>query len=200
MSEARAVDLSFSDGARAAELARDAVEAYIRHGQREQTGSMIDAFYARTGAFVRLESTAGRGQLRGCAGVYESGDHLGQVIVDAAIEAASVDSCGSEVEPAELDSIRLSVCIVRNVIRPDDPVADLDLGVHGVVVDGEDASGWMYPTLPLEHGWSVEEYLDRTCRKAGLPPGAWADDEVDVTLFEGAVFREREPNGAVEYV
>jgi len=200
MSEARAVDLSFSDGARAVELARDAVESYVLHGQREQTGSMIDAFYARTGAYVRLESTAGRGQLRGCAGAHNTDGHLGQAIVDAAIEAASEDSCGSEVEPAELTSIRVSVCIVRNVVLTDDPVTDLELGVHGVVVEGDDESGWMYPTLPLEHGWTVEEYLDRTCRKAGLPPGAWMEDDVEVTLFEGAVFRERDPGGAVEYV
>jgi len=48
----------------------------------------------------------------------------------------------------------------------------------------------MYPTLPVENDWSVFEYLDRTCRKAGLPNGAWEDDDVMVTLFEGQVFRE----------
>ena len=198
MSEARTVDLSFSDGVRAVELARDSVEAYELNGQREHPGSMIDAFYARTGAFVRLESTVGRGQLRGCAGAHEGGDQLGHAIVEAAIAAASGDSCGSEIEPPELSSIRVSVCIVGNVMLTDDPMADLELGVHGVAVDGRGETGWMYPTLPVEHGWSVPEYLDRTCRKSGLPPGAWEDDDVVVTLFEGAVFRERDPAGAIE--
>ena len=200
MARAEAVDLSFADGARAVELARDALRAYVLNGQREHPGSMIDAFYNRTGALVRLESTVGRGQLRGCAGTPDSEDQLGHAIVEAAIAAASEDSCGSEVEPAELQSIRVSVCVVRSLRETADPAGDLELGRHGVAVDAPEHSGWMYPTLPVEHGWSAEEYLARTCRKAGLPPDAWAHDAVAVTLFDGVVFREREPGGAVEHV
>jgi len=62
MSQGQGVDLSYEDGARAVELARESVDSYVRHGQREQPGSMREAFYERTGAFVRLlESTRGRG-------------------------------------------------------------------------------------------------------------------------------------------
>jgi len=207
MSEVQSIQLSDEDGARAVELARDSVEAFVRNGQREQPGSMRDAFYNRTGAFVRLQSTRGRGRLRGCAGAHESvrdlGDgtkQLGHAIVEAAIKAASDSSCGSEVEPAELGTIRVSVCTVSNLLLTDDPIADIDLGVHGVTVDGHGTHGWMYPTLPVEHGWSVFEYLDRTCRKAGLPNGAWESEDVMVTLFEGQVFEEREPLGDVQSV
>ena len=91
MSEAQAVYLSYDDGARAVELAREAVEAYVLQGQREQPGSMRDAFYARTGAFVRIKSTRGRGRLRGCAGAYRGSDQLGHAIVDAAITFAAVN-------------------------------------------------------------------------------------------------------------
>ena len=198
MSQRQGVDLSYEDGARAVELAREAVEAYVRHGQREHPGSMREAFYERTGAFVRLESTRGRGSLRGCAGGYRSGEQLGHVIVDAAIHAASEDSCGSEVTPSELSNLTVSVCTVRNIVLTDDPLADLELGVHGAAIDGGGESGWLYPTVPVEHGWTEREYLDRTSRKAGLSPGAWEDDDVVVTLFEGQVFREREADGSVE--
>lgn len=200
MSQGQGVDLTYEDGARAVELAREAVEAYVRHGQREHPGSMREAFYERTGAFVRLESTRGRGSLRGCAGGYRSDERLGHVIVDAAIHAASGDSCGSEVTPSELDNLTVSVCTVRKVLLTDDPLADLELGTHGVAIDGGDSSGWLYPTVPVENGWSEREYLDRTCRKAGLPPNAWQDDDVVVTLFEGQVFREREADGSIEQV
>jgi len=198
MSQGQGVDLSYEDGARAVELAREAVDSYVRHGQREHPGSMREAFYERTGAFVRLEATAGRGSLRGCAGGYRSGDQLGHVIVDSAIEAASEDSCGSEVTPSELQNLTVSVCAVRNVLLTDDPLADLELGTHGVAVDGSGNSGWLYPTVPIENGWTEREYLDRVCRKARLPPTAWQNDDVVVTLFEGQVFREREANGSVE--
>ncbi|MFC6716337.1 TIGR00296 family protein [Natrialbaceae archaeon GCM10025810] len=200
MSQRQGVDLSYEDGARAVELAREAVESFVRHGQREHPGSMREAFYERTGAFVRLESTRGRGSLRGCAGGYRSGEQLGHVIVDAAIEAASDDSCGSEVSPSELGTLTVSVCTVRNVLLTDDPLADLELGVHGVAVDGNGRSGWLYPTVPVENGWTEREYLDRTCRKARLAPDAWQNDDVVVTLFEGQVFREREADGSIEQV
>lgn len=198
MSQRQGVDLSYEDGARAVELAREAVESFVQHGQREQPGSMREAFYERTGAFVRLESTRGRGSLRGCAGGYRSGEQLGHVIVDSAIEAASEDSCGSEVTPSELPNLTVSVCAVRNVVLTDDPLADLELGTHGVAIDGNGKGGWLYPTVPVQNNWSAREYLDRTCRKAGLPPTAWQDDDVVVTLFEGQVFREREADGSIE--
>ncbi|MFB6131550.1 MAG: TIGR00296 family protein [Salinigranum sp.] len=200
MSEAQTVILSYEDGARAVELARQSVESYVLHGQREQPGSMRDAFYHRTGALVRLTSTRGRGRLRGCAGVYRGKDQLGHAIVDAAIQAASASSCGSEVEPAELPNLNVSVCVVCNTLLTNDPLSDLELGTHGVAVDRGGSSGWMYLTIPVENGWSKEEYLTRTCRKAKLPPFAWQDEDTVVTLFEGQVFRERTDGGSVEQV
>jgi len=121
MSEAQTVQLSYDDGARAVELAREAVESYVRHGQREHPGSMRDAFYARTGAFVRIRSTRGRGQLRGCAGAYRTDDQLGHAIVDAAIQAASGDSAGSEIGGKELSDLSISVCVVSNTLLTNDP-------------------------------------------------------------------------------
>lgn len=196
MSEAQSVVLSYEDGARAVELAREAVEGYVLDGRREQPGSMRDAFYNRTGVFVRLTSRGGR--LRGCAGSHESNEQLGQQIVEAAIHAASESSCRSEIEPAELPSITVSVCIVSDVVLTDNPLDDLEVGRHGVVVDGQDAYGDIFPTVPVEQNWSAGEYLDRTSRKAGLPPGAWTEDSVVVTLYEGQVFRERNADGEIE--
>ncbi|WP_101294047.1 TIGR00296 family protein [Halegenticoccus soli] len=198
MSEAQTVRLSYEDGARAVELARESVESYVLHGQREQPGSMREAFYNRTGAFVRLQSIRGRGRLRGCAGAYRGKDQLGHAIVDAAIKAASGDSCGSEVEPPELPNLNVSVCVVCNYVLTNDPLSDLELGVHGVAIDNGGQHGWLYPTIPVENGWSKEEYLTRVCRKARLSPFAWQDDDTMVTLFEGQVFRERPDGGSVQ--
>jgi uncharacterized protein (TIGR00296 family) len=198
MSEAESVRLTYEDGARAVELAREAVESYVLQGQREQPGSMRDAFYARTGALARIRSTRGRRRLRGCAGAYRGSDQLGHAIVEAAIKAASEDSCGSEVEPAELSNVAISVCVVTGYTLTDDPVTDIDVGTHGVAVDAGADHAWLYPTIPVENGWSAGEFLARACRKAEQSPFAWRDDDdVVVTLFEGQVFRER-GDGSVE--
>lgn len=200
MSEAGTVTLSYDDGMRAVELARDAIESYVSQGQREQPGSMREAFYQRTGALVRIESTRGRGSLRGCSGTYQGNEQLGHAIVNAAITAASDDSCGSELRAAELDNVIVSTCIVRDLLLTDDPLADLDLGRHGVAIDAGPEGGWLYPTVPVENDWNAREYLDRTCRKVGLAPTAWDDDDVMVVLFSGEMFRERAPEGSIEHL
>ena len=193
------IGAAFEDGQRAVEAARDAVEGYVREGRRENLGSMYEGFYARTGAFVRLESTRGRGRLRGCAGDYESSDHLGERIVDAAVTAAS-DASRDALRPAELDDVCVSVCIVEDARRCDDPRTDVEIGRDGVVVEARSGSGWLYPTVPVENGWSPADYLERTCRSADLPPTAWRDDDTAVVRFSGHVFRERAPGGGVEHV
>ncbi len=196
MSHAEGATLSYEDGARAVELAREAVDGFVRNGKREHPGSMRDALYLRTGAFIRLESTRGRGSLRGCAGRYDANEQLGHVIIETAIEAASDDSCGSAVTPTELSNLTISVCIVNEIEEPEQPLEALDLGTHGVAL-ADDPDGWLYPTVPVNQHWSPREYLDRTCRKANLPPGAWQQDDVPVVLFDCQIFEEREPEGSV---
>lgn len=198
MAEAQAVRLTYEDGARTVELARESMESYVLNGQREQPGSMREAFYQRTGALVRLVSSRGRGSLRGCSGAFRSNEQLGHEIVEAAIAASSESSCGSEIRPAELDNLLVSVCVVRDVRTTSDPSDEMIIGRHGLAVEAGEQSGWLYPTIPLENGWTEAEYLERTCRKARLPANAWEEDDVTVTLFDAAVFREREPNGSVE--
>lgn len=198
MAEAQAVSLTYEDGARTVELAREAMESYVLNGQREQPGSMREAFYQRTGAMVRLQSSRGRGSLRGCAGDYRGKEQLGHEIVEAAIEASSDSSCGSEIRPAELSNLLVSVCIVRDIRESEDPLGDIEIGRHGIAIEGGQHEGWLYPTIPVENDWTRQEYLDRTCRKVRLPAGAWAEDDVHVVLFDTAVFREREPRGSVE--
>lgn len=198
MAEAQAVSLTYEDGARTVELAREAMESYVLNGQREQPGSMREAFYQRTGALVHLQSSRGRGSLRGCAGSFRSNEQLGHEIVEAAIEASSDNSCGSEIRPAELSNLLVSVCVVQDLWASEDPMGELEIGRHGVAVESGQYEGWLYPTIPAENHWTRQEYLDRTCRKIRLPPHAWQEDDVTVTLFDAAVFREREPNGSVE--
>lgn len=194
---AKTITVGYEDGVRGVELAREAVEGYARRGQRLSPGSMRDAFYQRAGAFVRLTTTGGR--LRGCAGSYRTDDRLGDAIVEAAIRAAGEETGGSVVDPGELDRLAVSVCLVESVTLTDDPLADLEVGRHGVAVDRGDRHGWLYPTLPVEHDWSPAAFLSRACRKAGLSPTAWQDDETVVTLIDGRVFRER-GDGTTEQV
>jgi uncharacterized protein (TIGR00296 family) len=186
--------VSFEDGARAVELAREAIEGYVRDGRREQPGSMRDSFYERTGAFVRIERD---GRLRGCAGSPDSDRHLGEAIVEAAIRAASTGTTRGEVSAPELSEVTVGVFVVSEVVLTDDPLADLSVGTHGVAVDAGGEHAWLYPAIPVEQDWSAREYLRRTCRTAGLDADAWTDADAMVTLLDGRLFSERSPAGEV---
>jgi AMMECR1 domain-containing protein len=48
------------------------------------------------------------------------------------------------------------------------------------------------PQVAYERGWTREDFLAQTCRKAGLPLGAWKQPEAKIYSFEAEVFAERD--------
>ena len=101
-------------------------------------------------------------------------------------------------EPAELNLMSLEISVLSDL----QPMAQdaLDLGTHGVVVCRGERRGLLLPQVAAERGWSIERFLEETCRKAGLEPGAWRDPETQVLGFTAEVFSEvdflqQEPRG-----
>jgi hypothetical protein len=43
----------------------------------------------------------------------------------------------------------------------------------------------------------VEEFLQHTCEKAGLLKDFWKNEDVKIEKFEGIIFKEETPNGAI---
>lgn len=194
-------ELGVDEAFEAIELARMAVASYVREGKRERPGCMDEVFYERTGVFIRLTSTRGRGKVRGSAGSFRREKQLSEAIVDAAIEASSGTTGRSEIEACELDAITVTLGLIDGIEQLEGPPESaVELGCHGLIVEGDEGSGWMLPTVPVEHGWSATEYLDRTCCKAGFNRGAWRDDDVTVYCFQGQIFEEDRPGGAIEEI
>jgi AMMECR1 domain-containing protein len=42
----------------------------------------------------------------------------------------------------------------------------------------------------VEQGWDLDAYLDYICRKAGLPPGSYAEAGAELFTFTALVFGE----------
>jgi AMMECR1 domain-containing protein len=53
-------------------------------------------------------------------------------------------------------------------------------------------SGVLLPQVPVEQRWNREQFLSGTCRKAGLPPSAWRDGDVDFYTFSAVIFSEKQ--------
>jgi uncharacterized protein (TIGR00296 family) len=141
------------------------------------------------GVFVTL--TAG-GRLRGCTGYVEGVRPVGEAVRDLAVSSASRDHRFPPVTPDELDSLHIEV----SVLTPPHPIAkdEIEIGRHGLIARMGGRSGLLLPQVAPEWGWGVQEFLDRTCEKAGLPREAWKSEACTILGFEAQIFEEEEPS------
>ena len=71
-------------------------------------------------------------------------------------------------------------------------VSEIQVGRDGLVIRGRGTSGLLLPQVASERAWSRETFLDQTCVKAGLPPGAWREPDIAIQRFSAEVFSEKE--------
>ena len=167
-------------------IARRAVTALLT-GERALAPA-CESLPEASGAFVTLKTRAG--ELRGCIGTLECRRPLADEIARVAISAAREDPRFEPLRPSELDDIRVEVSILGPLEQIDarDPDA-IEIGVHGLVVEHGVRRGLLLPQVATEWGWSREEFLVHTCRKAGLPADAWRNGAT-VYRFAAVVFGE----------
>src|SRR4051794_5208001 len=151
-------------------LARGAVKAEVA-GEPPPTRPVASDLPAASGVFVTIK----RGdELRGCLGTLESHGQLADDVVRCAADAASRDPRFDPVTPAELPELSLE----GSVLGPLEPVDPIDadaivIGRHGLVAEHGHRRGLLLPQVATERGWTVEEFLEQTCLKAGLAADAW---------------------------
>jgi AMMECR1 domain-containing protein len=49
----------------------------------------------------------------------------------------------------------------------------VEIGRHGLLISLGLHRGLLLPQVPVEHRWNRIQFLEQTCRKAGLPLNAW---------------------------
>lgn len=140
------------------------------------------------GAFVTLHL---EGALRGCIGVFEGGESLGETIKQMAISAAFGDprfpALSSMRELARCD-IEISVLSPLKETTPE----EIEVGRHGVCVSRGMNRGVLLPQVATEQGWDRETFLAHTCLKAGLPSAAWRDPDTRLESFTAEIFGEKD--------
>jgi len=137
------------------------------------------------GAFVTL--TRG-GKLRGCIGRISADAPLAGVVAEMAVAAAKDDHRFPPVTPDELSDIRIEISALTPLRRVADP-GEIEVGRHGLLVRKGPCSGLLLPQVAAEEKWDVPAFLEHTCRKAGLPPGAWKEG-AEIEAFEAEVWGE----------
>lgn len=170
-------------------LSRGTLECVLAGGEvptPESLGVRLTPGLERSaGAFVTLSS---HGTLRGCIGDIQPRRPLWQTVQAMAVGAATRDYRFRSVTADELPDLDLRI----SVLTPLAEVAgwrDIELGLHGIVLQKHGRSATFLPQVASDQGWDLEQTLTQLALKAGLPADAWVEGATFL-VFESEAFGE----------
>ncbi len=171
----------------ALQLARRAIEMYLRRGEFPLVPLPDPALARLSGVFVTLHRHR---RLRGCIGQVEPVEPLSTAIARCAVAAAREDPRFDPVALEELPEIVIELSVL-SLLQPIS-AEKIEVGKHGLLVTRGYRRGLLLPQVASERGWSRERFLEETCVKAGLSTHAWRDPLTDLRAFTAEVFSEHE--------
>ena len=177
---------SLSEGDRQAllKLARASVIAAVSRVLPE-SWPQDGVFAERSGVFVTVRVND---RLRGCIGVVEADEPLGDALVRCAAGAASQDPRFPPIRAEELESLQVEISLLSPMV-PIGP-EEIAIGHHGVMVVRGRQRGVLLPQVATDHHLTAEQFLAETCRKAGLAMDAWREPETQIFAFTCEVFSD----------
>ena len=76
------------------------------------------------------------------------------------------------------------------VNSPKDYFREIIIGVDGLIIKGLFGSGLLLPQVATENNFTVGQFLNCLCQKAGLPFNAWQDSENKIYKFQAEIITE----------
>jgi AmmeMemoRadiSam system protein A len=182
--------LSEADRQSLLELARRAIAEAVFLQKPAERIPHSGVFAEKRGVFVTLHA---RGRLRGCIGVIEAFEPLGESITRCAASAAFEDPRFSPVSQEEFGELQIEL----SLLSPPEPILpeNIEIGKHGLLISQAAKRGLLLPQVAVQHKLSREQFLEETCRKAGLTAHAWQEPETQIFGFTCEVFSETAPVG-----
>lgn len=142
---------------------------------------------ANTGVFVTLKK---KGDLRGCIGYVQGIKPLYEAVIDNSYNAAFQDPRFPALKKSEFDNVSIEISVLT-VPEPVKSVDEIEVGRDGLIMEKGFSRGLLLPQVPVEWGWTRDEFLSHTCTKAGLPPDEWKHG-AKIYKFQAIVFGEGE--------
>ena len=166
-------------------LARSAIISAFRAEQPASSSNDPACFALRRGVFVTIHVA---GKLRGCIGVIEGRETLRDSITHCARSAAFSDQRFAKLLPEEIDGLAIEISVLSELypIKPQEII----VGTHGLLIASGEKHGLLLPQVAVEHHLSAEQFLEETCRKAGLPRDAWQDTQAKLFGFSCEIFHD----------
>jgi len=175
-------ELSIDDKQCLLQIAKEAIKAKL-NGE-SYTPPDREIFEEKKGAFVTIKTG---GNLRGCIGQIRGYQPLNQTIAEMAVAAAFEDPRFPELTADEFESLEFEISVLSPLKRVND-INDIKIGKHGLLIKMDMHSGLLLPQVATENHWSVVEFLEQTCLKAGLPMKSYFDRRVEIYKFSAEIF------------
>ena len=192
-------NISDEDGKVLVKMARSVVTEYITNSNKVFDQAFEEKFSFDAGVFVTINDKSG---LRGCIGFPLAVKKLSDALTNAAIAAATDDPRFPSITQNELNDLVFEVTVLSETEEissnpPNEIIHAIKIGRDGLIVEKDFQSGLLLPQVPVEQNWNVENFLNHTCHKAGLPNDSWKDKTTKISKFQGVIFREILPNGEI---
>ena len=168
-------------------LAREVILARL---EQREISIVIDregVFSKKIGAFVTLKVDS---KLRGCIGYIEAFKPLIETIIDMAESAAFNDPRFYSLQKEELDFLVIEISVLSD-LEEVTSVDEIEIGRDGLLIRNRFSSGLLLPQVAVEWNWDKKEFLEQTCRKAGLNRDDWKLIENKLFKFSAEIFSEK---------
>lgn len=138
------------------------------------------------GAFVTLLLD---NELRGCIGYITSEMTIFDTVCESAKQAATNDPRFYPLMEDEVSKIDIEISVL-SALTSISSYSQIQIGVHGLVLDEELNRGLLLPQVAVENHFDVPQFLSALCEKAGLNPYAWEERVLNIQTFTADVFSE----------
>lgn len=174
------------------QLAKDTVKYYLENGEKmEKPEDYPIELDEKLGVFVTLNKNF---RLRGCIGYPEPIMPAIDATMEVAIAAAVNDPRFPQVSIIEYDDLEFEVTVLTKpeviyVAHPDQYFDEIEIGRDGLIIQKGYSRGLLLPQVAVENKFTVEDFLEHTCMKAGISADSWMDESCDVSRFQGQIFK-----------
>ena len=170
----------------AIDLAKWALNSYVKGLFDVPQPELTDPYFnEKAGVFVTLKQNE---VLRGCIGVIVPFDILARNIITSTRHSALNDHRFSPVRSEEVDELEIEISILSP--PKESKLEDIEIGKHGLIVEGGGKSAIYLPQVATEIGWTFGQWLDSLCDKANLPTRYWTEKEAKFKTFTAQIINE----------
>ncbi len=180
------VDLGFTEEEKKLlkEIARKTIEAAVKGERLPEFKDLPERLKQPYGVFVTINK---HGNLRGCIGHIIADEPLYKVCQEMAKAAALQDPRFHPVTEAELPDLEIEISVLTPLERVKD-FKEIVIGRDGLLIRRGYHSGLLLPQVATDYNWTVEEFLEQTCLKAGLPEDAYKLKDTEIYKFSAQIF------------